>query len=94
MNILVWLGLRKPAPAAKPKRWQPPPRVSVLLRDGRIVVHHARSRTLYKDGGLGLHDREFKDGGTGNTVADYAPGTWISVSTGPRKVSLYKEPAA
>jgi hypothetical protein len=76
---------KKPAPV-KPKL--KPQRVAVHYHDGlswagTTVVHYAAYRTFRKDGGLSLHDNEDGSG----VVADYAPGAWLSISSGTRKVS-------
>ncbi len=68
---------KKPKPAPKPKR------VAVHCPDGKTVVHYAAYRRFLPGGGLCLHNKE--DGG--EVVADYAPGAWLSVSCGTRKVS-------
>jgi len=69
---------KKPEPKS-PK----PSRVAVHCTDGRTIVHYARFRTIHDSGRLSLHDKQ----GGGYTVADYAPGTWHSVTCGTRKVS-------
>ncbi len=71
---------KKPKPTPKPLK---PVRIAVHCPDGTTVVHYAAYRTLRANGGLSLHDEK----GGGQTVADYAPGAWTSVSCGTRKVS-------
>jgi len=74
-------------PAPKPKPIPRASRIAVHLTDGRTIVHYAKRRTRRTDGSLVLHDGD--DGGF--IVAEYAAGSWSSMSTGTRKVSQHKE---
>ena len=66
----------KKKPTKKPKR------VTVHCA-GLSVTHYAAYRTHRTNGGLILHNSE--DGG--EIVAEYAPGVWMSLSHGTRKVT-------
>jgi hypothetical protein len=79
---MIWPFRKKPVPSPKPKPEPRAVRVSVHLRDGTSIAHRARFRTIKADGTLQLHDEK----GGGFVVADYAPGTWISISCGKRCV--------
>ena len=50
--------------------------IFVYLVDGNCRSHKAMYRTIQRDGTLSLHDR---DGGW-RVVADYAPGSWVSMT--------------
>lgn len=76
------LGLVKKRPEPKPEPRRRSPRVAVHLITGQTIVHRARFRRMNDNGSLSLFDSE--DGG--KIVADYAAGTWVSVSAGPRHI--------
>lgn len=91
MNILELLGFRKPAPQTpeKPKRPKRTPKVTVHLVNGDRVVHYAGRRRRNEDGSLSLFakwDKEKNAWTDEDLVADYAAGTWTSITTGTRKV--------
>ena len=71
---------KKPVPAPKSPK---PKRVAVHCSDGKTVVHYAAYRRFTSGGGLSLYN----EAGGEHVVADYAPGAWLSVSVGKRKVS-------
>ena len=90
MKILELLGLRKPKPVEKPKAPKRPPKVTVHLVNGDRVVHYAGMRRMNEDGSLSLYskwDKEKEKWVDEDVVADYAPGTWHSITTGTRKVA-------
>jgi hypothetical protein len=78
---MIWPFRKKPVPAVVKK--QKPVRVTVYLQNGATISHYACFRTIRDDGTLNLHDEK----GGGKCIADYAPGTWISISVGKRCVS-------
>lgn len=88
MGILTWLGIKKPKPVEKKKKpYRRKPKVTVFLKDGARVVHYAGCRSIRSDGTLSLYSKWNAERGTyeeEDTVAVYAPGTWISISTGTR----------
>ena len=92
MNILEFLGFRRPKPVEKTqpqKRPKRPPKVTVHLVNGDRVIHYAGRRRLNEDGSLSLFakwDKEKKMWTDEDIVADYATGTWTSITTGTRKV--------
>jgi len=85
MKLLVALGLQKaPEPVVVKKRvYKRPPKITVITMNGERIVHYANFRRIDEKGMLSLFNHE---SGV-RTVADYAPGTWYSVSVGTRKVS-------
>jgi len=84
---MIWPFRKKPAPAPAPEPKMKPVRITVMLKDGRYVTHRAIRRRIDRDGGLHLFDAD--DGG--DVVADYAPGTWVSMSAGKRCVTHGKD---
>lgn len=60
-------------------------RISVHLPNGHIATHYAKSRTYRTDGSVVLYDGP---NGQGQVVAEYAPGSWQSLSVGKRSLSL------
>ena len=79
---MIWPFRKKPEPPAVVKK-QKPVRLTVHLQNGTNVTHYAGFRTISADGALHLHNVK----GGGQCVADYAPGTWISLSVGKRCVT-------
>jgi hypothetical protein len=75
--MMFWFKKKLPV-----KRQPTKQRVAVHCFDSTSVAHYAAYRTIRANGGLTLHDEE----GGGQVVADYAPGVWMSVSIGTRKV--------
>lgn len=88
MGILTWLGIKKPKPVEKKKKpYRRKPKVTVFLKDGSRVVHYAGCRSIDRDGTLFLYSKWNSERGTyeqEDTVAVYAPGAWVSLSTGTR----------
>ena len=89
MKFLEWLGLQKPPTPKKKKPYKRKPKVTVHLKDGTYITHYAGCRRVHSDGYLTLYSGwneetgEYKES---DLVAEYAPGTWSSISTGTRKV--------
>jgi hypothetical protein len=88
MGLLVWLGLKNPKFVEKKKEpYKRKPKVTVFLKNGSRVIHYAGCRRIDKDGTLFLYSKWNSELGTyeeKDTVAVYAPGAWVSLSTGTR----------
>lgn len=85
--FLAMCGLVKlPKDESKKQRRYKPPRVTVVLSNGDMVAHYA-GRRVVEDGRLVLYfgrisgeEAKYKD----DIVAEYAAGSWVSLSTGKR----------
>jgi hypothetical protein len=73
----------KPAPKEPRKKMR---RISVHLVDGRTVVHYGNFRNIRDTGVLSLYDKQSDQ--DMSLVAEYAPGTWHSVSVHKRAIQL------
>lgn len=85
-SFLSWLGIGQTQQPKVVKK-QKPMRIAVHLVNGTTVVHYANFRSIFEDGRLSLH---LKEGG-GGVVADYAAGTWSSVTNGKRLIQKVKK---